>query len=102
MISTIEPLRFRGNDLILFHVLDPDELRPRINEPVLLVDMETNDVLEVSPEYASNDYRKKMTGHLENLRSASQQAGLEYFQVTTDRPLDSALREYFNIRQRRI
>src|SRR5579871_3111282 len=29
VIQTVMPLRFRGNDLILFHVLDPQELRPK-------------------------------------------------------------------------
>ena len=37
----MEPLRFHGNELILFHVLDPQEIRPKLREPVLMVDMET-------------------------------------------------------------
>ena len=52
VIKTVEPLRFRGNELILFHVLDPEEIRPKLKDPVLLVDMETEDAIEVSPEYA--------------------------------------------------
>jgi uncharacterized protein (DUF58 family) len=30
VINTVAPLRFRGNDLILFHVLDPEEIRPTL------------------------------------------------------------------------
>ena len=102
VISSVQPLRFRGNDLILFHVLDREELQPSLKEPVLLVDMETSDAVEVSPEYARNDYRQKMERHIAGLREESQKAGIEYFLVQTDRPLDAALREYFTIRQRRI
>ena len=29
IVRTIEPLRFHGNEVILFHVLDPKEIRPR-------------------------------------------------------------------------
>lgn len=101
LIKTVEPLRFRGNELILFQVLDPEEIRPRIKEPVLLVDMETNDALEVSPEYARHDYQTKMAQHLADLKSESEKAGMEYFLLQTDRPLDAGLREYFNIRQRK-
>ena len=101
VISTVEPLRFRGNEVILFHVLDPEELRPRINDPVVLVDMETNDTLEVSPEYAREEYGSKIQQHMSALRSESQRAGLEYFFLQTDQPLDAALREYFALRQRR-
>jgi hypothetical protein len=82
-------------------VLDPEELRPRINDPVVLVDMETNDTLEVSPEYAREEYGSKIQQHMSALRSESQRAGLEYFFLRTDQPLDAALREYFALRQRR-
>ncbi len=39
IIKTVEPLRFRGNEVILFHVLDPHEIKPVFREPVLLLDM---------------------------------------------------------------
>jgi uncharacterized protein (DUF58 family) len=102
IVNTVEPLRFRGNELILFHVLDRSELEPQLREPVLLVDMETDEALEASPEYARTEYREKIGAHLDNLRSKAQGAGLEYFLLPTDRPLDEALREYFIVRQRRI
>ena len=40
IVKTVEPLRFRGNEVILFHVLDPQEIAPNFREPVLLIDME--------------------------------------------------------------
>jgi uncharacterized protein (DUF58 family) len=102
IVHTVEPLRFRGNELILFHVLDRSELEPSLGEPALLVDMESDEALEASPEYARTEYREKIVAHIENLRSKTQAAGFEYFLLTTDRPLDEALREYFTVRQRRI
>jgi uncharacterized protein (DUF58 family) len=101
IIKTIRPLRFRGNELILFHVLDPAELEPKLGEPALLLDMETGEAIEASPDYARTEYRHKISAHIADLRSKAQTAGLEYFLVRTDRPLDSALREYFTIRQGR-
>ena len=45
---------------ILFHVLDPQEIKPKFREPVLLVDMENAaEAMEVSPEYARNEYRQQ-------------------------------------------
>ena len=29
IVRTIEPLRFHGNEVILFHVLDPQEIQPQ-------------------------------------------------------------------------
>ncbi len=102
IVKTVEPLRFRGNELILFHVLDPQELEPKLGEPVLLLDMETGDTIEASPEYARTEYQQKIGAHIQNFRSKAQSAGLEYFLLRTDRPLDAGLREYFTIREGRI
>ncbi len=102
IVKTVEPLRFRGNEVILFHVLDPRELEPKLDDSVLLVDMETGEALEATPEYAKNEYREKVQTHIENLRTKSQAAGLDYFLLRTDRPLDEALREYLTIRQGRV
>lgn len=101
VIRTIEPLRFHGNEVVLFHVLDPREMEPRLGEPAVLVDSETGQRMEVTPEYAHNDYRQKIGAHIENLRSRAQGAGMDYFLLRTDRPLDSALAEYLTIRQER-
>jgi uncharacterized protein (DUF58 family) len=101
IVDTVRPLRFRGNELILFHVLDAGELEPKLGEPVLLLDMETGDAIEASPDYARTEYRQKIDAHIAELRSKAQGAGLEYFLVRTDRPLDAALREYFTVRQGR-
>jgi len=103
IIKTVEPLRYRGNEVILFHVLDPQEVKPKFREPVLLVDMEdAHTSLEVSPEYARNEYRKKIDSHIEALSSAARSAGLEYFLMNTERPLDEGLREYLAVRKGRL
>ena len=36
IVKTVEPLRYHGNEVILFHMLDPQEIKPKFREPVLL------------------------------------------------------------------
>jgi uncharacterized protein (DUF58 family) len=103
IISTVEPLRYRGNDVILFHVLDPQEIKPKFREPVLLVDMENAaHALEVSPEYVRHEYRRKIDSHIETLAAKARGAGMEYFLMNTARPLDEGLREYLAVRKGRL
>jgi uncharacterized protein (DUF58 family) len=102
IIRTVSPLRYRGNELVLFHVLDPEEIRPRLKEPVLLQDLETDEALEVSPDYAKKEYPAKMDAHLEDLKKRAQSAGIDYFLMDTSRPLDAGLREYLSIRRGRM
>lgn len=102
VVKTVEPLRFRGNELILFHVLDPREIDLKLDDGALLVDMETGEALESTPDYAKTEYRQKMQEHIEQLKTKAQAAGIDYFLLRTDRPLDEALREYLTIRQGRM
>jgi uncharacterized protein (DUF58 family) len=103
IVKTIEPLRYRGNDVILFHLLDQQEIKPKFREPVVLVDMENSaNALEVSPEYTRDEYPRKIDSHIEALASAARGAGMEYFLMNTARPLDEGLREYLAVRKGRM
>jgi uncharacterized protein (DUF58 family) len=100
LVKKIEPLRFHGNEVVLFHVLDPHEIRPQFSSPVVLVDLETQQKMPVNPDYAKSAYRAKMNTHIADLRERCRTAGMEYCLLQTDRPLDASLREYLTIRQR--
>ena len=103
IVDTVEPLRPHGNEVVLFQVLDPQEIAPRFRDPVLLVDMEdATSALEVSPEYARHQYRQRISAHMQSLHDKARSAGLDYFLMDTSRPLDEGLREYLSIRQGRM
>ena len=99
IVRTVEPLRFHGNEVMLFHILDPQEVQPVLKGPALLVDLETAQTIEVIPEYAKSGYRAKIEAHIEQLRSRTRAAGMDYQLLVTDQPLDAALREYLTLRQ---
>lgn len=100
--KTIAPLRYHGNDVVLFHVLDPTEVSPSFSSSRILVDMETGQEIEVSPEYAAGPYRERIAAHLAQMKRSAEGAGLSYYRVLTDEPLDNALRGYLSIRQGRL
>ena len=94
IVKTIEPLRFHGSEVILFHVLDPQEIHPEMTGPSILVDMETEQRLEVTPDYVKGAYRLKMDAHLNKCGTGPAPPGMGYHLMVTDRPLDAALSEY--------
>jgi len=98
VIRTIEPLRFHGSEVVLFHLLDPGEIKPRLNGPSILVDLETDQRMEVIPEYIKGEYRRRLDAHLEQMQQKARAAGLGYHLLVTDRPLDQALSEYLHLR----
>lgn len=99
LVQAFEQLRFAGNDVVLFHILDPNELRPSLSGPAILVDLETQEKIEVIPEYVATTYRDKIQAHIAHLRELAQGAGIEYRLIPTDEPLDKMLREYLSLRK---
>ena len=99
--KTVEPLRFHGNEVVLFHLLDPQEIAPKFRDPVMLLDVENNEAMEVTPDYAKTEYKQKIDQHIKGLADEAARAGLEYVFMDTSKPLDSGLRNYLAVRQRR-
>jgi uncharacterized protein (DUF58 family) len=101
MSKAVQPLAYRGHDIMLFQLLDPQEIKPQWRESVLLEDVETQRTLNVSPEYLADEYRQRLDRHLQSLREAAASAGAQQLLITTDEPLDRALRRYLSFRQGR-
>ncbi len=100
--NAVLPLGSKGTEVVLFHVLDPEEIKPKLGEPVILLDMETQQSLEVSPDYARSEYTERISSHIAELKAKVQGAGMDYYLVSTDKPLDAALREYLGVRRGRL
>jgi uncharacterized protein (DUF58 family) len=101
MMKAVQPLAYQGQDVILFQVLDRQELDPQLKESALLEDLETGATMEVSPAYMHSRYREKIQAHIAEIKTAAARAGADYKLVVTDDSLDDALREYLLFRQRR-
>jgi uncharacterized protein (DUF58 family) len=101
IVHGIAPLRYRGNEVIVFHILDPQEIRPVLKSSAILVDLETEQKIEVVPEYTRAQYRTRIDAHIEQLSSRTRAAGMDYQLLVTDQPLDAALRAYLARRKER-
>jgi uncharacterized protein (DUF58 family) len=97
----VQPLAWRGHDIMLFQLLDPQEVAPDWRESVVLEDLETHTAVNVAPEYLAGEYRERLARHLTALREAAANAGAQQLLITTDEPLDRALRRYLLFRQGR-
>ncbi len=101
MLEAVRPLAFQGQDVILFHLLDPQELNPQFDESTLLEDMETGHTVEVSPHEMRDQYPVRMQAHIQSMREAATNAGADYVLLDTSASLDAPLRNYFSFRQKR-
>lgn len=100
IIKALQHLRFKGNDVIVFHVLDKNELSFDFNEPVLLEDLETEEQMHVLPDILAEGYRQTIQTHIQQLREGTAANRIDYELLTTDKPLDFALFAFLSKRVR--
>jgi uncharacterized protein (DUF58 family) len=101
MLAGVRPLAWQGQDVVLFQVLDRQELDPDISSNVLLEDLETGEAIEVAPQFMRDEYPERMRKHIDSLARAAASIGAEHVLVDTSHSLYGALRNYLLFRQRR-
>ncbi|HKP86806.1 MAG TPA: DUF58 domain-containing protein [Blastocatellia bacterium] len=94
LMTALEHLRFRGNEVIVFHILDRQELDFDFAEPLVLEDSETEEQLHVLPDVLRDEYRRAMRTHIDTLREGAAGNRIDYELLNTSEPLDAALFSY--------
>ncbi len=94
----LEHLRFQGNEVVVFHLLDRREVDFDFNEPVVLEDCETEEQLHVQPETLRDEYLRIINAHISAIREAAAGNRVDYELLKTSEPLDVALSAYLNRR----
>jgi uncharacterized protein (DUF58 family) len=90
--EAFQHLRFKGHDLVAFHVLDQNELDFDFSEPMLLFeDAETQEQMPVLPDVVKSGYQERMRKHVEEMRRCAAANHVDYELLTTKQPLDFAL-----------
>jgi hypothetical protein len=88
----LEALQARQADVVMLHVLSPDELEPRLSGQIELLDAETDETLEVGVSLETlAAYRARMAAWLDARQTECSQRGMRYVRVATDRPLDAVV-----------
>ena len=99
-VDAVLNLRFRGHDVIAYHVLDPAEIDFDFDEAATYEDLETGESIPVVPSRLRAQYREMMAEHLENISELMIQNQIDYGLMRTSEPLDEALFRYLGLRDR--
>src|SRR5262245_3168499 len=83
IIEAIKPLRFRGNDMIVFHVLDTAEIEFGFDEPSSFEDLESGEQIPVVPSTLAQQYRALVKQHIATLQSRLTENRVDYALMNT-------------------
>jgi uncharacterized protein (DUF58 family) len=102
VIRGLKHFQFRGTDVIVFHVLDPDEIEFPFERPTRFEDLETQEEVMAVPSVVRAHYLKAMNAFLERYRRELGGCGIDYHLLDTRQPLELALMAYLSTRARSL
>lgn len=102
IISALARLRYGGNDVIVFHVMDEAEVNFPYEGPVQFEDSESGATVSVDATGFREDYLKQVEEFREAYREGCNNLRIDYVPLDTSMPFDKALTEYLIQRQTRF
>jgi uncharacterized protein (DUF58 family) len=102
LADRLRQVRSRGNDVVLFHLLDPDEVELPFDEVTNFEGIEPDDArrLLVDPRDLAASFRRESAALRERWRQICLEARVEYRFATTTEPPAEVLRAFLFARQR--
>jgi uncharacterized protein (DUF58 family) len=90
--SGLSALRAQGHEVVLLHVLAPDELDPPLAGDLRLIDVETGGAQDVSLDGGLRElYRRRVRAWRDEIQAYCRKRGVRYLSVRTDRAWDEVV-----------
>lgn len=102
ILKSLHHLRHRGNEVILFHILDEAEVHFPFEGIVEFEDVEEHQKLTLDARGMRQDYLKTLIDFQEFYRRECAKANIDYVAMDTSVSFDKALLEYLLQRQKRF
>jgi uncharacterized protein (DUF58 family) len=100
LLPAINQLRCRGNDLIVFHVLDPLELSLELGNVSTVEELESGADMPIAGGEFRDRYRQLVREHRAELERRLGANGIDYIFTDISQPLDAVLYRYLADRER--
>jgi uncharacterized protein (DUF58 family) len=101
IVKGLRHLRFRGNDVVVFQVLDPHELTFPFQASARFTDLESAEAVTANPARVREAYLRELDRLTQYYDRELRGAGIDYLQLDSSKPLDFALLAYLGTRARR-
>jgi len=99
--KTLKLIRSRGLEVLLFHILHPDEVTLPFEGDIVFESLEDDPPLGIDPADIREQYQRVIRGQIEFYQKNCPALGVDYYFIETSSPLEQALR-YFLLRRRSL
>ena len=100
IIGGLKHFRYNKQEVIVFHILDRQELNFNFNTRTRFKDMETGELVTTEPWQIRNSYKDLMLKFQDKYRKQCRKRLIDYIPLFTDHDLDIALSQYLRKREK--
>ncbi|HEC77889.1 MAG TPA: DUF58 domain-containing protein [candidate division WOR-3 bacterium] len=100
VIKALRSFRYRKHELLVFHILDPDEATFPFNKSAIFCDLENKEELVIQPDAIRDSYRKKFNKILKLYHDRLLASYIDYEIMYTNTLYDKALFAYLQKRKK--
>lgn len=97
LLDTLNTLR---HEIVVFHVVSRNEMELGFKGYTTFEDLETGQTIQIDQAKARSDYKNKLQLYLEETRIKMLDRRIYYRTISTDEPLDQALRDFLKQRNK--
>jgi uncharacterized protein (DUF58 family) len=96
----LQHFRHRRHEVVVFHILDPDEIDFPYADTTTFVDMESGDRITTEPWEIARRYRERLAAWSDQYARVCRENRIDYVRLDTRTPFDRALLAYLEKRAR--
>ena len=94
VIKGLRHFRYKGHEIIIFHIMDNKEISFDFNESINFIDLENDDRIETDPRQISSIYKKAYADFCDTYKLECRKNNIDYVQINTSDSLDKSLVQY--------
>ncbi len=100
VLKGLKHFRHDQHEVIVFHILDPQEVAFNFSGNVMFEDLETGEKLKTQPYFVKEEYRRRFQEFLRFYRIETSKNNIDYQPIFTNEPLQTALLKFLSKRKR--
>ena len=100
ILNLLETLNTLRHEIVVFHLLAKNEIDLDFKGYTTFEDLETGETIQIDQTKARAEYKTKLNAHLEDIRIKMLDRRISYRTISTEEPLDGALRDFLKQRSK--
>ncbi len=100
ILLSLKQFKYNKNEVILFQILDKSEIDFNFEDDSTFIDLENETQLNVQPQLLKVAYKRRFNDFQNRLKEESANFKIDFYQISTETPLDKALYLFFSKRQK--